>query len=119
MNRQTGASSIVMIIMVVLAVSGLIMVLKLLPLYSQDWAVETVLENLKEEAKAKEFTSEQIESKLRKRFDINDISELAEFAIVEGASSQITIDMEYERRVGLFSNIELVATFKHYVDLSE
>ena len=119
MNRQRGASSLVMMLMVILAVSGLVMVLKLLPLYSQDWAVQSILENLKEEAATSELTPKRVEDMLNKRFSINDISELTEHVFVGGKGSTITIEMEYERRVGLFSNIELVATFEHYVDLSE
>lgn len=119
MNRQAGASGIMMLIMVVLAVSGLIMVLKLLPLYSQSWAVETILENLHETSKGAEYTPADIEEMLQKRLEVNDIEHLMEHVVVEGTPSQIIIDMEYERRVGLFSNIELVATFKHYVDFSE
>ena len=119
MNRQRGASSLVMMLMVVLAVSGLVMVLRLLPLYSQDWAIQTVFENLKEEAASNELTQQRVEDMLERRFGINDISELMEHVYISGKGSSITIEMEYERRVALFSNIELVATFKHFVDLSE
>lgn len=119
MNRQSGASSLTMVLMVFLSVAGLVMVLKLLPLYSADWAVQTILENLKEEASSNELSAQRIEEMLDKRFSINDISELMEHVYVDGKGTSITIEMEYERRVGLFSNIELVATFEHYVDLSE
>ncbi len=54
-----------------------------------------------------------------KRFSINGITELAEFVEVSGQGSAIVIEMVYERRTAFFSNIELVATFEHYVDVSE
>jgi len=119
MSRQRGASAISMMFMVVLSVAGLVMVLKLLPLYSSDWAVQTIFENLKEEASSEDLTPKRVEDMLAKRFSINDISELMEHVYVDGKGNAITIEMEYEHRVPLFGNIELVATFEHFVDLSE
>ena len=108
-----------MLLMVVLSIAGLVTVLKVVPLYSQDMAVKKVFENIVEESKSGELDRSRVESMIEKRFSINNISELVEFVEVGGQGAAVIRDMEYERRVSLFSNIELVATFKHYVDLSE
>ena len=119
MKRQRGASGFTMLAMVFLSIAGLVLLLKLLPLYSQDMAVTTVFENIQEESKTNEFSAFQLEEMLMRRFRTNDTSELMEFVIISGKGSDLTIEMVYERRVSLFSNIELVATFEHYVELSE
>jgi len=119
MNKQTGASSITMLLMVVLSIAGLVTVLKVVPLYTQDMAVKTVFESITEESDSNELERDRVESMIEKRFSVNNISELMEFVEVGGQGATVIIEMEYERRVSLVSNIELVATFKHYVDLSE
>lgn len=120
MKKQQGAASAIFILVVIaLCFFSFFTFLKVLPLYTQNWAVETVFENLKEEASQKEYSRQQINEMIQKRFNVNGVSELVEFVEVTGQGSKIIIDMEYERRVPLVSNIELVATFNHYIDFSE
>lgn len=119
MKNQQGSSGIFILIVIVLCFFGFFTLLKVFPLYTQNWAVETVFENLKEESASKEYSRKQINEMIQKRFDINGVSQLVEFVDVTGQGSSIIIDMEYERRVPLVSNIELVATFNHYIDFSE
>ena len=93
--------------------------LKVFPLYSDNWSVETVFNNLKKESASNEYRASEVREMIQKRFQINGISELVKLVEVTGQGSNIIIDMEYERRVPLVSNIELVATFNHYIDFSE
>ena len=119
MHKQKGGSAVFLLMMMVLAFSGFFTFLKVVPLYTQDWSVETVLENIQQESTENKYTRTRVYDMLQKRFSINGVSELMEFVEVSGAGSNVIIDMEYERRVPLISNIELVATFNHYIDLSE
>lgn len=119
MKKQQGSSGIFILIVTALCFFSFFTLLKVFPLYTDNMAVETVFENLKEEASSKEYTRSQVNDMIEKRFDINGISQLLEFVEVTGQGSKIIIDMEYERRVPLVSNIELVATFNHYIDISE
>lgn len=119
MKKQQGSSGIFILIVIVLCFFGFFTLLKVLPLYTQNWAVETVFENLKEDVAKNEYSNSQIQEMIEKRFGINDVSELTQFVELTGQGSNIIIDMEYERRVPLVSNIELVATFNHYIDFSE
>ncbi|NVK38121.1 MAG: DUF4845 domain-containing protein [Gammaproteobacteria bacterium] len=119
MKTQQGSSGIFILIVILLCFFGFFTMLKVVPLYTQNWAVETVFENLKEEAQNKEYSRQQVQDMIQKRFDINGVSQLVDFVEVSGQGSKIIIDMEYERRVSLVSNIELVATFNHYIDFSE
>ena len=107
------------LVMMVLAFSGFFTLLKVMPLYSQDWSVQTVFENIQEESKTQKYTRTRVYDMIQKRFGINGVDALMEFVEVSGKGSTIIIEMEYERRVPLISNIELVATFNHNIDLSE
>lgn len=119
MRKQQGFSGIYITIIILLCFFSFFTFLKVFPFYTQNWAVETVFENLKNESAEREYSRQQVQEFIRKRFDVNDISELVEFVEVSGQGSKIIIDMEYERRAPFISNIELVATFSHYIDFSE
>lgn len=118
MRKQKGAGAIFMLVLLTLAFSGFFTLLKLMPLYSNDMAVDTVFENLKKE-KQESLTRKRIYEMIEKRFSINGLSDLMEYVEVNGQGSIIVVEMQYERRVPLVSNIELVATFKHNIELSE
>ncbi|MFT7109764.1 MAG: hypothetical protein ACI843_001429 [Psychrobacter glaciei] len=117
MRKQQGAGAIPLLAMLILAIMGLVLIMKVVPFYSDDMSVETVFENLAEEATSGNMTRGRVEEMIAKRFGINGIDELVEFVEVTGQGSDIAIEMVYERRAGFFSNIELVATFEHYVDI--
>lgn len=119
MTNQRGAGTISLLALVFFSVMGLVLVMKVVPFYSDDVSVQTVFENLEAEGDKEGITRHRIEEMIEKRFSINGISDLTEFVEVTGQGSAIVIEMEYERRTSFFSNIELVATFEHYVEISE
>jgi hypothetical protein len=119
MHKQRGAGAISMLAMVVLAIMGVVLIMKVMPFYSDNMSIETVFENLKEEGSIEGMTQNKIETMIEKRFNINGIDELFQYVEVSGQGSAIVIEMEYERRAGFFSNIEIVASFEHYVDVRE
>jgi len=119
MYKQKGGSAVFLLVMMALAFSGFFTFLKVMPLYTQDWSVQNVFENIQQESTETKFTRSRVYDMLGKRFSINGVPDLMEFVEVTGAGKNVIIEMEYERRVSLISNIELVATFNHYIDLSE
>lgn len=119
MYKQRGAGAITMLIMVVLAVMGLVLVMKVVPFYTDDLSVETVFEKIAKGGNEDGLTRKRVEDMIYKRFSINGITDLSDYVEVTGQGSAIVIEMEYERRAPFFSNIELVATFEHYVEVSE
>ncbi len=119
MKRQQGAALIVTLLIIVLVIMALVTLLKLIPIYQDDWAAGSVFESLLEEVKAEDLTRQEVQRRITRRFDINNINELSQHVKVEGQGSVIRVGMNYERRVPLAANIELVATFSHNVILSE
>jgi hypothetical protein len=119
MHKQRGAGAISMLAMVVLAIMGVVLIMKVMPFYSDNMSIETVFENLKEEGSQEGMTRNKIETMIEKRFGINGIDDLVQYVEVSGQGSAIVIEMVYERRANFFSNIELVASFEHYVDVRE
>lgn len=119
MKRQQGFGGVFILFVIVMCFFSFLTFLKVFPFYTDDAVIESVLDGLKLESEQKEYNRTQIEDMIQKRFEINDLSELVESVDVSGQGSKIIIDMEYERRVSLISNIEIVATFNHYIDFSE
>jgi hypothetical protein len=117
MHKQQGAGAVALLAMLILAIMGLVLIMKVVPFYLDNMSVETVFENLSEESAKGDMTRKRIEGMVVKRFGINGIDELVKFVEVSGQGSNIAIEMVYERRTSFFSNIELVATFEHYVDI--
>jgi len=119
MKRQQGAALIVTLLIIVLVVMALVTLLKLIPIYQDDWAAGAVFESLVDEVEAEKLTKKEVQRRITRRFDINNINELFPHVKVDGQGSAIRVGMNYERRVPLAANIELVATFSHNVILSE
>lgn len=119
MKRQFGASFIATLLVAGLGLSAVVFTIKLIPFYSDNLAAEAVFSSLKEESVAEDLTRSEIRDRIEKRFDINNIYNLLEYVEVKGQGSEIVIEMDYERRTGFMYNIELVASFKHYVEFSE
>jgi len=119
MRKQHGFSGILILAIIVLCFFSFFSILKVFPLYTQDWTVEAIFEDLESDVQEEEYSRSRVMDSLQKRFEINGVSDLMEYVEVSGKGSKIIIDMEYEQRVSLISNIELVATFSHYIDLSE
>ena len=119
MKKQQGFSGILFLAIIVLCFFSFFSILRVFPLYTQDWTVKAIFEGIEADAIEKEYDRNSVMDTLQNRFEINGVSDLMEYVEVSGQGSKIIIDMEYEQRVSLISNIELVATFSHYLDLSE
>jgi len=119
MKHQRGAALIVTLLAIALFVMALITGLRLLPLYQDDWTLQSVFAGIQEEATTEDLDRLEVQRRIDRRFIINNVDDLKEHVIIEGQGSSIRIKMHYERRVPLAANIELAATFTHNVIISE
>ena len=119
MKRQTGASLVTTMLLAVLGTAALVFTIKLMPFYTDNVTMESVFASLQEEYVNEELTRSQIRERIEKRFIINNIDGFLEYVDVYGQGSEIVIEMNYERRTSFMYNIELVASFNHYVVVSE
>jgi hypothetical protein len=92
--------------------------LKIVPLYMDNSTIRSVLKPLAQDRSLVDEPYDSISETIRKRLDINSIKWVKDKDIEfveEDAYTQIRID--YEKRIKMVSNIDLIVTFENHVNL--
>lgn len=109
-HRQQGMTYLgLLIILGVIAFFAMIAI-KVVPLYVENMKVDSTLKSLQQSDAP--LNESDIRATLRKRFDINDVAHVRDEdvkVVREGKALVVTVD--YEARVPLFANIDLIARF--------
>ena len=113
-SRQDGMTYMGMLIMLVVIAFFAIVLIKVLPLYMEHFKVDSSLDSLAQEAKDEQMVlpPAELEKHLLSRLSINDVQHVTKENIKitrEGRKTVVAVD--YEARVTLFGNIDLVARF--------
>jgi hypothetical protein len=112
LQRQRGFSKFGLLSTLIVLVSILTFVLKVLPVYIDHNFIRGVTESLMESGRGSTLTQaeirEEVASRLRvnnvRDFDLNDITMARE-------SGAAVINIRYEKRIPLVSNIDLIVSF--------
>ncbi|WP_164880878.1 DUF4845 domain-containing protein [Aestuariirhabdus litorea] len=113
-NRQRGMTTAGW--MMTLALGGMILLLvfKMVPYYMDDRAIAQLLENMKERQGIEDADILQVRGYLSKGFQTNMIRDFDREDIeVYEADGFMKIDIEYEKRVHIAGNVDVVMSFKH------
>ena len=115
-HKQKGITGIGwLFILVVIGFSALV-VLKMTPMYSEYFSVQSSLDSLANETLSGKSKAE-IRSMLMKRLDINDVERVTKDEIeITIGSDGVTVYVEYEAREDLIGNIGLIADFSYSVE---
>ena len=113
-NRQNGMTYLGMLIMLIVIAFFAIVLIKVAPLYMEHFKVKSSLDSLAQEAKDDQtvLSPQEIEKHLLNRLSINDVQHVTKNNIKisrEGRKTVVVVD--YEARVTLFNNLDLVARF--------
>ncbi len=105
----------------VLAVAGffLMFAFKVVPLYAENRYVESALRALVSTGeKLEEMSDQEIRRKLDNFYLVNNVrSEGPTTSIkIDRASERVLVTVDYETRINLFANIDLVTIFKNHLD---
>lgn len=93
--------------------------LKIVPLYMDNSTIRTALKTLQNDRSLADASYDEIYELIDKRLDINGIRTIKEDDIEfveEENYTQVRID--YEKRLPLVSNIDIILTFKNHVNLA-
>jgi len=119
MNRQRGASGLVMLVMVLFFGSLLTLLLKLGPAYMDDYTIQEALEGLSDTKGLSEMGPAEVRSHINKRLSVNNVRTLSSESItVNKDGDRVLIVVDYEVRSPVISNIDAVMHFKHAYDMS-
>jgi len=105
----------------VIAIAGffLLFAFKVIPLYAENRYVESALRSLETGGeKLEQMTDTEIKSKLNNFYMINNVRSEGPTANIkiERESEKAVVTVDYETRVPLFWNIDLVVSFQNHLD---
>ncbi|MAZ05240.1 DUF4845 domain-containing protein [Marinobacter sp. SS8-8] len=118
MGRQRGASALTMMVVVLFFGGLLTLVIKLGPIYLDDMTIQEALESLDGTEGLSEMGVAQVRTLINKRLSVNNVRGFdAKNITVEKNGELVIINVDYEVRNNLFSNVDTVVHFKHEYEM--
>ncbi len=114
MGSQTGMSSITLLVVIAVSLLLLTCVLKMAPVYVQNLSVQSILEGIEKEytESKKPLTKPILRTLIFKRLNINQIRVIDKNNLhLEKTAEAFVIVANYEVRVPLFANVDVVMKF--------
>jgi len=125
-NKQTGLSTIVLIVIVGLFAYAIFIGLKITPVYMEYFSIKSTVDGLADEMKTRQMSKAQFMDLMEKRLDINYISirdlkpsrdgcdktkkDAFHFKTVK---KNTEIGVNYEKRIPLIANIDFLLSFDY------
>ena len=101
-------------IVLILIPIGLVayIIMKAIPAYIESYSVGDVVNSLKKEIDLRDKSKEEIYKMIQKRFEVNDIHSVGKDDIkIQKTLTEVSVTIDYEARVPLFSNAALALSF--------
>ncbi|TYC59356.1 DUF4845 domain-containing protein [Marinobacter sp. BW6] len=118
MGRQRGASALTMMVMVLFFGGLLTLVIKLGPAYLDDITIQEALESLDGTEGLSKMGPAQVRTLINKRLSVNNVRGFdAKNISVDKDGDLVVINVDYEVRNNLFSNVDTVVHFKHKYEM--
>ena len=118
LKKQQGLGMLAWL--VVLAIAGFFMLcaFKIIPLYAENRYVISGLKALVEPGtKLEDMTTAEIKKKMGNFYMINNVrSKDAQNIVVDRDARRVVVKIDYEARVNLFYNLDVVVDFKNHLD---
>jgi len=118
-KRQQGATGITIAMGLVLLAFFVLIVLTVWPVYLENFNVNSHLDRLAEDPKAKSMTKLELVKTLEKRFGVDDVKSVKrEDITITGAPGEgYDVQVEYEVRKELMGNVDLVIYFDRTISI--
>lgn len=118
MQKQSGASALVIMIMVLFFGGLLTLVIKLGPAYLDDITIQEALESLDGTEDLSSMGPAQVRTLINKRLSVNNVRGFdAKNITVEKNGEFVVINVDYEVRNNLFRNVDTVIHFQHEYEM--
>ncbi len=113
-RRQRGLSALGTLVVIILAVSGVTLVLKLAPYYIDYFTIRSVLEDLPAN-QVRSMSRASLDELLQKRFSINNLRgfKIRDIIKLDRSREGTALELNYEQREHLFFNVDVVLTFQN------
>jgi len=114
-NRQSGLTTLGMLLVVALVVGGLLLTIKLAPLYIDDFAIAKALDSLQTERDLYQMTKRDIRATIRRKLAADYTRKLQDDEIrITKDKGTIKVEVVYESRVPIVLNLDVIAKFEHH-----
>lgn len=120
-NKQQGMSFSGWLLVIVVIGGMVSLGANLAPLYFDFSTIGAVLESMEREPGLNDKSEGELKALILKRLTMNNIRDfdIGHKMVIKKDSDRTNIDMQYESRVPLFGNLELVAKFEKHVLLRD
>ena len=116
-DLQRGFSKFGLLMMLVVLVSGLTFGLKILPVYLDHNFVKGVAEELIADGRAASLTQGEIREEIANGLRVNNVRDFNPHGItLERENAEPVLVIEYERRVPLVANIDVIISFDDRIE---
>ena len=113
-KSEAGMTMLGMLCVVMLVAGSMLVVMKVAPVYVDDYAIAKALKAVGEESGIGYSNKREIRKILTKRLSVDYTRELADDEIkVIKSGKELRIEISYEARVPLVYNLDVVARFEH------
>lgn len=113
LQRQRGMTAISMMVVVAIGTFLVLIALRLFPVYIEHFKVASHLKTLAEESGAARMSDGEIRQTLKKRFDIDDVTNVTrdDIFIERSKDGRTIVAIEYEVRTPALGNVDMVVSF--------
>jgi hypothetical protein len=119
MQRQSGASALVILIMILFFGGLLTLGIKLGPVYMDDKTIGSAVESIRDTEGLSRMGPAQIRTLINNRLRVNNVRSMkSEDITIEKNGNVALIKVEYEVRNNLFANVDTVVHFLHEYEMT-
>lgn len=116
-KKQQGITTLGILIGAMFIIAVMLLAIKVVPLYMNDYAIGKAIASLADEDDLYRKSRREITSIVRRKLTADYVGDLDDDAFqIEKNKGVIIIDVNYETRVSIVSNIDLVAKFSHHLE---
>lgn len=117
-QRQQGITAIGMLLMLIVGGFLALLVLKLGPIYLENYKVKTVLANVESQRDLAALPTAKIRDAVSQRLYINEVRRLSDKDIkIKRVGQVIEVKIDYEVREKILANVEALVTFQEKAEL--
>lgn len=117
-RRSQGVTLLGMMTMVLVISFSVMLIIKMMPPYMQNFAVKDALKDISKEPNASLMTKAKVKDKIERRLQVDGINAvITNNLVVEKVGGKMQWSLKYENRVPVVGNIDFVFKFDEQVQL--
>jgi hypothetical protein len=118
-TKQTGMTAISMLLLLIIAGFFALLVMKMGPVYLENYKVKTVLSALESESMIGKKSISEVRQLIDRRLYINEVRRLTAKDIkVKKADGKLRVEIVYEVREHIAANVDAIMSFEDIVEVA-